>query len=116
MGAVFWPGFVERNDAVFVDFLFDEASYDQWHAETGGDIQAIEKILNHLHLWDLFDPKSDQEYTAVSGLSRKIADAWKVSAHNSFPNREFCVEVSDEPEDYGPTITLYSSKCCSATE
>lgn len=110
MSAVFWPGFVERAGAVFVDFLFDEASYTQWFAETGGDIQKIEKVLNHLHLWDIFDPKSDQEYKAVSELSWKFANAWHASACNAFPTRQFSVEVSNEPGDYGPTITLYSNE------
>ena len=108
MGEVFWAGFVERAGAVFVDFLFDEASYMKWLTETGEEIQPIEKILNHLHLWDIFDPKSDQEYVAVSELSRKLANTWKVSVCTAFPTRGFSVELSHEPEDYGPTITLYS--------
>jgi hypothetical protein len=94
--------------ARFVNFLFDDVSYSRWLAETDGDIQAVERTLNHLHLWDVFDPKSGQEYAAVSALSWKIAGTWKLAARTTFPTREFFVEVSDEPEDYGPTITLCS--------
>jgi hypothetical protein len=109
MGKLFCPGFIERTGAVFVDFMFDEVSYEQWVDQTKGDIPAIEKILNHLHLWDVFDPKSDQEYAAVSELTGKIAETWRTSANNAFPGRGFSVEMSDEPEDYGPTIMLYST-------
>jgi hypothetical protein len=107
--AVFWPGFVERLGAVFVDFLFDETSYVQWLAEASGDIQAVEKTLNHLHLWDIFQPKSEQEYSALVELSWKIAETWRLAARTAFPNRIFSVEVADETEDYGPTIVLYSN-------
>lgn len=110
MGSLFWPGFIERDGAVFVDFMFDDAVYGQWLVQTGGDVQAMEKVLNHLHLWDVLDPKSDQEYATIPELARKIAGTWRMSASSSFPSREFSVEISDEPEDYGPTIMIYTIK------
>jgi hypothetical protein len=109
MSSLFWPGFIERSGGVFIDFLFDETSYAQWLGQLGGNVRAVEKVLNHLHLWDVFGPKSDQEYAAVSELARKIASMWRVAVHDTFHTRKFSVEISDDPEDYGPTIMLYSS-------
>jgi hypothetical protein len=108
IGAVFCPGFIEMDGVVFVDFLFHEESYAHWRTKIGGDNQAIERLLNHLHLWDVFDPKSEEDYSALPELCNKIGNMWNASARNAFPDREFSVELSDDPEDYGPTITICS--------
>lgn len=108
LSALLWPDLIERAGAVFVEFLFDEESYGQWLAREDRDARSVEKAINHLHLWDIFDPKSDQEYAALADLAVIIARMWQIRGGSAFPDRDFVVTVSGEPEEYGPTITLYS--------
>lgn len=106
---ILWPEFVEYRDCIFVTFLFESQGVDAWMERLDGDRKAVECAVNHLHLWDVFALRSDAERRAASSFSFEIAAMWRVAIKVAFPGRDFSVRVTDEPDDYGPTLTLSSN-------
>lgn len=104
--ALFWPRFVEVRGCVLFAEFFDEARFEQWWQQLDGDCSAIESTVNHLHLWDAFDDEVPPE--ALRHLAEVLAKTWHCALHGQFPDREFSVHVTDEPDDYGPTIRFHS--------
>ena len=74
--------------------------------------QEIERIVNHLHLWDLFTPNGPVEEKALELLAQRVAEAWQAHAERQFPGRTVTVTVSD---DYGPTIVMFSGRAANGT-
>ena len=72
-----------------------------------GDTQEIERVVNHLHIWDLFTPAGPIEEKALELLAQRVAQAWQVHAERQFPDRRVTVTVTD---DYGPTIVMFSAQ------
>lgn len=110
-----WPRFIESRGCVFVKDISSVESLDQWWSELGGDIPAVESMLNHLHLWDLFDDSDSDvgEGNAVVEASLRefaelIAETWRLALSIEFPGRRFVVETSDGPNEYGPSVTFHS--------
>lgn len=87
---------------------FGREGVDRWFAEAGATVESVERVTNHLHLWDVFAAKSAEEYRALSQLARTMQLSWQAALAAAFPGRQFAVEVADEPEEYGPTLTLFS--------
>ncbi|MGI5153084.1 hypothetical protein ACQEVC_43055 [Plantactinospora sp. CA-294935] len=109
MSTLFWPDFTEYRRGVFLSFLFEQRGVDAWFDELKGDKSAVEGVVNHVHLWDAFAPKSEAEYTVLSELASRIAAMWRAALKSAFPTREFVVSVADASEDYGPTISIRSA-------
>src|SRR5690349_15682896 len=104
VAGVFWPNFIEVDDCVFVEFLYNDGSYRRWRERHARDSRAIEAVMNELHLWDIFAPSTDEDYAALDYLAPKIADSWRAAMVSAFPSRHHVVESTIGPEDYGPTL------------
>ena len=108
--ALFWPTFVEVRGCVLLSDRYEDRNFEEWWQELAGDCRAIEAVANHLHLWDVFDP--DDEHVppeALNHLAEVLGRTWRCALAEQFPDRRFEVEVSDEPYDYGPTVTARSA-------
>ncbi|WP_166852878.1 hypothetical protein [Isoptericola sp. BMS4] len=99
------PNFIVVRDCVLIEDKFDAARFDEWMATTGNDRIAVERVTNHLHLWDIFDPDGAVEESALIELAESIAESWRSRGRAMFPDREFHSEVTDE---YGPTVVMHS--------
>lgn len=108
MSMLFWPEFTEYRNGVFLGFLFERRGVDVWFDEFKGDKSAVEGVVNHVHLWDVFAPKLEAEYAVLVELAPRIAAMWRAALKSAFPTREFVVSVADASEDYGPTISIRS--------
>jgi hypothetical protein len=107
--ALCWPDFVEYRGGVFLEFLFDRGPIDTWFDHHGGDVKAVEAVVNHVHLWDVLDAKSPPEYAALSGLAAMMKPMWEAAARAKLDGRAVVVTATDEDIDYGPTLTLQSA-------
>ncbi|GIH05596.1 hypothetical protein Rhe02_36630 [Rhizocola hellebori] len=67
---------------------------------------AVEIMVNRVHLWETFEPKSPAEHVAFVSLAERIGAMWKAKLGGSFPGEEFEVTTADDPIGYGPTITF----------
>ncbi|MEN3538233.1 hypothetical protein AAH991_24195 [Microbispora sp. ZYX-F-249] len=109
LSLLFWPEFVEYRDCVFLGALFDKRSVDTWFEELKGDRSAVENVVNHLHLWDVFAPRSESEYAILPEVASRVAAMWRAALRDAFPAREFVVAVLGEEGDYGPTVSFRSA-------
>lgn len=102
---LFSPDLVlERGCVIFKD-RYSPENFEQWWSSELGNTVAIERALNHLHLWDIFEPEGEVEERALVELATQLARSWVLHAAQAFPDRQFQTEVTDE---YGPTIVMSS--------
>ena len=104
-----WPGFIEHRGGIFLSFLFDGPAIDKWFDHMNGDIQAVESVVNHVHLWDVLPPKSEAEHQVLAELAGTVAAMWRAALREAFADRVFVVVVADETIDYGPTVSFHSA-------
>ena len=108
---LFWPDIVEVDGCYFRAQTGYEEMMKHWHDELKGDKQALEALINHLHVYDLFtrdDAENDLE--VYEHLGEVLVECWTCALKTKFPDLEFTVDYATEPEEYGPTITFYQSK------
>lgn len=116
-----WPRFLVQCDCVILEWAGNQDNTAQWHARLGGDCSAVEKVVNHVHLWDLFAPEDTEgaedsstlEEAFLASMLEVLAKTWITSANDQFPDRTFEVGCSNDDSDYGPTITIW---CVSPAE
>ena len=118
--ALFWPRFVEERGCVLLAEQYDAERFQEWWTQLDGECRAIEATINHLHLWDVIDPDAeDVPPEAMRHLAAVLAKTWRAALREQWPDREFDVSITDEPDDYGPTITVARDRqgeaCASAS-
>jgi hypothetical protein len=107
-GHIFWPEFkIHQECVLFADCRTE--SFVQWMKETGGDLTAVEGVLNHRHILNLFQSnefKPTRE--VVLHLGRLLQDMWSSKLARDFPGRKIIVsfdeDFCEELVDYQITI------------
>jgi hypothetical protein len=109
--ALFWPAFVEVRGCVLLAERYDERGFEGWWTQLEGRRREIEATVNHLHIWDLFAPDDeDLPPGALGDLTKVLAGTWACALGAEFPQRRFDITVTDEPDDYGPTVTFCTAE------
>lgn len=111
---LFDPDFVEVDDLVLLAERCDPDSLATWRETLKNNRQQIEAMVNHVHVYDLFADDTDLPDEVYAYLGATIAKFWRFALAERFPQRRFKVVCSDEPTDYGPTITFYQIRSDSA--
>ena len=93
-GELFWPEFVELDGCVFFAGVM-ETSYRGFLEQTGGDKRAVEAVLNHRHILDLFSG-AQPTHQQVVYLGRLLREIWAAKLAHDFPNRRFVVSFPEE--------------------
>lgn len=99
------PRFIRVRGCVIDSSRYDADNFEHWWSHEGGNIAAVERMINHFHLWDVFEPEGTEEERALEVLADRMARSWELHAKQQFPDLVFDVAVTD---DYGPTITLWT--------
>jgi hypothetical protein len=106
-GKLFWPDFVE-HDGCILFANFNKDSYEGFMKQTGGNKKAVEAVMNHEHILDLF-PNNQPTEKQVIYLGRLLKDMWQTKLKRDFPARQISVEFYEQdckyPEDF--QITFY---------
>jgi hypothetical protein len=111
LARLFWPEFVEHRGGVFVDFMFHEETVNNWIKKFDGDATKAEPVVNHTHLWDMFQETSEHVPAhALTELGEILCRCWRHAVEEAFPDRDFVVALENEPDDYGPTLYLYTKR------
>lgn len=111
-GRLLWPDFFEYDDCILrgapscVTEAF-ENNYRTWLDRCQGDKIAVERVLNHLHICDLFgDPSGTEDQYVYIG--RFLQQTWQAKLNHDFPDRRFCIifdeRESENVEDYEITF------------
>lgn len=106
---LFWPRFVEVDGCILLAEHYDPHNFTQWKAQFAGNCQDIERMVNHVHVYDLFanSGASGTAIEALNYLAQTLMRCWDCDLRATFPSRRFVFEYATEPEEYGPTITIY---------
>lgn len=99
------PDLVFVRGCVVLKARYEPANFEEWWVKEEAKPAWIERALNHLHLWDLFEPVGVVEERALERLAARIARSWALHAEHQFPDRTFVTAVTDE---YGPTVVMSS--------
>ena len=107
-----WPKFIEVRGCVLLPWVHNPEVFEQWWTKLEGEQSIIEKTLNHVHLWDIFEVNEEQsnDDTVLEGLANLIAKLWRSALVDAFPDRKFLVTASNDKNDYGPTVMFCSVK------
>lgn len=109
IGRLLLPEFIEYQDAIFLKSQFSDTRFLEWLRKLK-DLSAIEKVMNHIHVYDIFGYSSestDEEFLQVANLLRR---SWSISLAVSFPNYLFDVTLQNTDQDYGPVVSFYKKR------
>jgi len=98
-GELFWPDYEVHDGCVFFAG-FSEESYRGFMQQTSGNRQAVEAVMNHCHILDLFcGPELNPTREQVVYLGRLLKEMWAAKLQRDFPNKQFVVSFPEAPSD-----------------
>ncbi|NWC24818.1 hypothetical protein HYE76_00005 [Pseudomonas tolaasii] len=104
---VLFPDFVCHESGVFLESRFTPEAFSEWMEGCDNDVAAVEKLLNHVHLYDVFGGCRDRVDDAVyEQLCRIVAQSWRMVLLSQFPDKQFCVQAIISDQEYGPVVTF----------
>jgi hypothetical protein len=106
-GRLFWPDFTEHDDCIFFSDSFTEDNYQNWMKSSDNDKDAVQRVMNHQHISDMF-PNIDPEENQIVYLGRLLKEIWQTKLNQEFPEHNFIVELIDDDEYFDELqITIY---------
>jgi hypothetical protein len=98
---MFWPDFVEVEDCVILQRNYSLEAFAEWMERYDGDRRAVESMLNHTHIADLF-LNSPRDVTYPDELYEFVAHAliygWKQALHDKYPEKRFIFMLRLNPD------------------
>jgi hypothetical protein len=94
---------------------YSSSGFQSWWESLDGDRAGIERVINHVHLWDVFGPtlagesSTLPEGSALEELGQLMCRTFAAALSEQFPGRKFEVVYAGEPEEYGPTVTFWTA-------
>ncbi|MEA5509507.1 hypothetical protein VB715_07000 [Crocosphaera sp. UHCC 0190] len=107
LATLFCPEFIEYDGGIFLAEAFDQAIYQQWKQQLGNDIKAIEKVMNHQHIDDLFSGSNRVGINNLCYLGQAIRQMWENHLKLVYPHLRFV--VCCEHDEDTVTVTFYQS-------
>jgi hypothetical protein len=98
-GELFWPEFTAFDGCIFFA-SFSELSYRGFLEQCTGNKNAVEAVMNHRHIVDLFaqeEPRPAKEQ--VIYLGRLLKEIWAAKLHRDFPECRIVVSFPEGPFD-----------------
>jgi hypothetical protein len=108
LGYLFFPKFIEFDGCLFFKDNFSERNYSLWKEKLGDDRSSIEKVMNHVHVYDIFANCTDKVPDSVfEKVGKLLQFCWSIYLHHEFPNKSVIVSYINDENDYGPTLYIY---------
>lgn len=92
---IFWPRFVRFENYVLREG-FSEASLRSFEQQDGCPREAVEWVMNHIHIADIHCNAKATE-AQLRYLGRILTEIHEVKLRADFPDLRFEVEFNDEP-------------------
>jgi hypothetical protein len=108
---LFWPKVVDVDGCILLAEHYNPHNFAHWKVQLAGNCQEIERVINHVHVYDLFTHSgtSGTALEALEYLAQVLMRCWECNLRETFPNRRFVLAYATEPEEYGPTITFFQA-------
>ncbi|MFT3675207.1 MAG: hypothetical protein QM781_04845 [Chitinophagaceae bacterium] len=106
--SLLFPELIEVDGCVFFKTHYNPDSYSRWKKALYEDRSAIEKMINHVHVYDLFDHRSGNVSESVfDEVGKLLQTSWSCYFRFKYPEWQIAVEYSNSDQDYGPTLYVY---------
>jgi hypothetical protein len=105
-----FPYLIEVRGCILREDKYEESNFNHWWNALNGDLEQVERIVNHLPMRFFFDPADVVEERALEVLADRFALGWRTQAALQFPDRPIVVDVVEGNEDEGPTVLMYTRR------
>ena len=99
-----WPTFIRYNE-----HILRESSYAREFCDTrvgkGASKESVEKLVNHMHVWDVFLLHEDTPEEVYWEIGRLMVFSWEKALDSQMPDQNVEVELYDS--GYGPAVTAF---------
>lgn len=94
---VFWPDFVEHQGCIFFKNHFGLDNFNEWTRAGLRNFAEIERVINHIHILDLFTSENQKTITQVQVLylGRLLKDIYHTKLKALFPEKTFEMYFND---------------------
>jgi hypothetical protein len=103
---LFWPSYVEFGGGVFIADDFVAATFNDWLEHCGGDLNAVERAMNHRLLGTLFQKIEEVSAANCHYLGEALVEMWKCRLAQQFPGRAFTVVTWWDAEKRDQCLTF----------
>jgi hypothetical protein len=110
---LFWPDFVEVDGCVLLARSYNPQNFAQWQARYPGNPRAVEAMLNHVHISDLYPGipvGPDSPLPLLEYLAQVLMVCWKHALLELFPDKQFTFSYLTAPEVPSPEISFYQAE------
>lgn len=91
--SLLWIDYFETNEGlILINNPNGKVSIDKIN---GQDKTAIESLVNHIHLSDIFDVKLSTDFVLIA---KKVGDIWATKLKRDFPNHKFRIYLTCEDD------------------
>ena len=108
----FWPKIVEVEGCYLLTPNYAKTSLTHWLDSLEGDKSRVEAVINHVHITDLFENptgnRGEYDWKVYEYIGLVMQQSWRAALQMQFPEVDFDVEFSSDPEDYDLTVTFYA--------
>jgi len=103
---ILWPDFIEHDGCIFLGNSVDEDNYQAFLRRNNGDKTAVEAVMNHQHIVDLFSRSRHERPTreVILYIGRLMKEMWQTKLDSVFSGRRIRVNF---PEDYLDDLLEY---------
>lgn len=102
-----WPEIVEYRGCSLLAELFRATTADNWLSKLRGDVRAVERVMNHVHLDDTIGSVS---VSARDEFAAVLCATWRCRLAE-WGAGKFDVLLTSDPGAEGTTITFCKSEC-----
>lgn len=107
----FWPSFVLIDEGIF-RIGTTPLDVKHWKDSLGDDVAAIERVLNHVHLDDIFNDESNDDHVVhrKSILGQALREIYETKLRQDFPDRGFELYLEYEEESENDLVFTFCQK------
>ncbi|MFM2478165.1 hypothetical protein [Celerinatantimonas sp. MCCC 1A17872] len=96
--------------AFFLADGYSSDSFQSWFERSNHDLYAVQSLLNHRHISDMFLQGSDAKPSRIQleYIGQLLVEMWSSKLHREFPNLQIHVELLNFDSDdwVSPAITF----------
>jgi hypothetical protein len=108
--SILWPKFIMHSGGCFIEESFSQEIFGQWMVHCGGNINEVERIMNHRHVRQLIQDQDELTERLIRFIGEAVVCFWEAAIHSQFPNLSIVVTSEWDAEDNDVVISV-SQKC-----
>jgi hypothetical protein len=109
VSTLLYPTFLDVEGCLVVRERYFPEAFRKWRGQLD-DLGQVERVMNHVHLWDMFDPEAEGvPDDSLRAFGQNAARCWEQALNDQYPHRGGRAEFAWDGDDYGPTLTAFSA-------